>query len=82
MTHITLPRFGVILSVKTSVDIKKDEEYFASYGYGIPGPSWYRDVYAKYAKENPSEEAKERLKEFDRAIKEHELADEEMFGKP
>ena len=72
----------MILSVKTIVDVKKDEEFFASYGYGVPGPSWYRDVYAKYAKENPSEEAEERLKEFDRLIKEQELAEEKIFGNP
>ena len=40
------PRFGVINAVKTMKPIKKDEEYFASYGYPLAsGPKWYRELY-------------------------------------
>ena len=39
-------RFGVINAVKTMKPIKKDEEYFASYGYPLAsGPKWYRELY-------------------------------------
>jgi len=48
-------RFGLLLSFKTTVPIKKGEEIFSNYGYKMElAPKWYRDDYKKFVKENPS----------------------------
>ena len=47
-------RFGLINAIKTIYPIKKDEEFFASYGYSMTkSPKWYRDLYRQFAKANP-----------------------------
>ena len=47
-------RFGIVNAVKSVKSIKKDDEYFASYGYQMTSaPKWYRELYKKFAKENP-----------------------------
>ena len=38
----------------TSEDIKKDEEIFVNYGYGLnQAPEWYGEEYKKFQKEHP-----------------------------
>ena len=35
--------------------IKKDQEFFAPYGYTMDfAPKWYRELYKQYAKDNPT----------------------------
>ena len=42
-------RFGLLLSIKTLVPIKKDDEIFVDYGMRVEsGPQWYRDAYEKF----------------------------------
>ena len=65
-------RFGVIRSVKTLKRIEKDEEMFAFYGYGPPGPKWYLELFRKHASENPSESTNSSLEKFEAAQKEIE----------
>ena len=52
--------------MKTRRTFKKDEEFFASYGYRLPtGPKWYRELYRKFAKENPDLADESILKQLD-----------------
>ena len=69
-TSIYLPietaRFGVTLAVMTTKSIKKGEEYFASYGYSmISAPKWYRELYKKFAEENPDSFDPKKLEEIE-----------------
>ena len=35
--------------------IKKDQEFFAPYGYNMDfAPKWYRELYKQFAKDNPT----------------------------
>ena len=52
--HVDSARFGVINALITNVDIAKDEELFANYGYpATVGLDWYRDAYRNFARERP-----------------------------
>ena len=57
-------RYGILLAVKTLINIKKDEEFFANYGYQI-GPKWFRTLFRNYAKENPTPENQKKLQGLD-----------------
>ena len=58
-------RFGLIISYKTTVPIKQGEEIFVNYGFPMKdAPKWYRDMYKKFAKENPTKKDNEILKEI------------------
>ena len=47
-------RFGLVNALMTIFPIKKDEEFFASYGYQFTSsPKWYRDLYRQFPKANP-----------------------------
>ena len=53
-------RFGLTNAVKTTVPVKKDEEYFVEYGYVrtlVAAPKWYRDLFREFVnqQEDPSE---------------------------
>ena len=70
-------RFGVTNAVITLVPIKKDEEYFVNYGYPLQGntPTWYRDVFKQFAKENPTDrnlEYLQKIEEIEKAIEEYD----------
>ncbi len=54
-SHTDSARFGMIASMTTTRDIKKDEEFFLHYGYGIgPGaPRWYMAQYEQLIKDRP-----------------------------
>ncbi len=59
-------RFGIVNAVMTNQDIKKDQEYFASYGYNVrDGPKWYRDLFRVYALKNPDKVKKATLAELE-----------------
>ncbi len=46
--------------------IKKDEEYFANYGYPmLAAPKWHRDLFRQYAKDNPGIFKPEKLKQLE-----------------
>ena len=56
-------RFGLINSVKTLTSIKKDEEFFVNYKYAMNNsPKWYRELYKKFASENPGRANQDYLK--------------------
>ena len=60
------PRFGVINAVKTMKPIKKDEEYFASYGYPLAnGPKWYRELYVNKFFNSTSDNTDEAIKSIE-----------------
>ena len=60
------PRFGVINAVKTMKPIKKDEEYFASYGYPLAsGPKWYRELYINKFLNTTSDNTDEAIKSIE-----------------
>ena len=47
------------------VPIKKDEEIFHNYDYPMKfAPTWYRNLYKKLAKENPSKVDEKVLREI------------------
>ena len=75
-------RFGLINAIKTSYPIKKDEEFFASYGYQLTrSPKWYRDLYRQFAKANP--EVIRTIDEFESGLTEATTHDDaEGFGTP
>lgn len=59
-------RFGLTNAVKTTVPVKKDEEYFVEYGYAyniVAAPKWYRDLFRQFVKQekDPSEEYLEKI---------------------
>ena len=66
-------RFGITQSVATLVPIIKDEEFFVSYNYPMDvhkhsefvTPKWYRELYKKFASENPSQADEKDLKNID-----------------
>ncbi len=68
-------RFGIVNAVMTKEEIKKDQEYFASYGYSVVnGPKWYRDLFREYALENPDKVKKttlDELEEFELKLKQN-----------
>jgi len=85
-------RFGIILSLKTSMPMKKGEELFTHYGYTQTfAPKWYRELYKHYAKENPEKASKESLRviqEIDDVLEKHQIPlitsnqSKEMFSFP
>ena len=61
--HFKYSRFGIILSLKTKFEKKKDEELFVDYGYPVSTcPKWYRELYKQFAVENPEQASKVALK--------------------
>ena len=41
--------------MKTIAPIKKDQEFFAPYGYTMDfAPKWYRELYKQFVKDNPT----------------------------
>ena len=75
-------RFGLINAIKTIGPIKKDEEFFASYGYSMTkSPKWYRDLYRQFAKANP--DVIRTIDEFESGLNEATTHDDaEGFGTP
>ena len=68
--HATLNRFGIVLAIKTTEFIFKDQELFAHYGYSFKSsPRWYRNLFRQYAKENPTEGNLKKLDELNEAEK-------------
>ena len=42
--------------------IKKDQEFFAPYGYTMDfSPKWYRELYKQFAKDNPTKVDKRQM---------------------
>ena len=66
-------RFGITQSVAALVPIMKNEEFFVSYNYQMDvhkntefvTPKWYRELYKKFASENPSQADEKDLKNID-----------------
>ena len=43
--------------------IKKDQEFFAPYGYTMDSaPKWYRELYKQFVKDNPTKADKGQIK--------------------
>ena len=56
----------MINAVKTMKPIKKDEEYFASYGYPLAnGPKWYRELYVNKFFNSTSDNTDEAIKSIE-----------------
>eukprot|EP00095_Tigriopus_kingsejongensis_P003382 maker-scaffold153_size302544-snap-gene-2.26 protein:Tk03382 transcript:maker-scaffold153_size302544-snap-gene-2.26-mRNA-1 annotation:"hypothetical protein BRAFLDRAFT_120570" len=52
--YIDSARFGMVNALITTQDIKKNDEYFANYGYGIKlDLPWFQELYKKFAREHP-----------------------------
>lgn len=68
-------RFGIINILWTNKAIKKDEEYFASYGYNVKTTDlpWYREAYKKFAADFPDQADPSALEAI-RMIEEGKLA--------
>ena len=55
MANLYYSRFGITLGGKTMAPIKKDQEFFAHYGYTMDfAPKWYRESYKQFVKDNPT----------------------------
>ena len=52
--------------MKTIAPIKKDQEFFAPYGYTMDfAPKWYRELYKQFVKDNPTKANEGRMKMID-----------------
>ena len=75
--HLNHFRFGITLAAYTKVPIKKNQEFFASYGHNmVTGPKWYRQLYKQFSKENPSKANEGTLKmieEYERQLAEGDI---------
>ena len=69
---VYLSRFGITLSIETTVSLKKDLEIFVSYDYQMKkAPKWYRDLYKEFVKDNPNKAEERKIKiieEFDHRL--------------
>ena len=77
MWHFKYSRFGIILSLKTKIEKKKDEELFVDYGYPVATcPKWYRELYKQFAMENPEQASKvalETIQDIDEKLSKHPI---------
>ena len=47
-------RFGLVVALKTTRDVKKGEEFLVNYGYHYNiGPKWYKELFRASMKKEP-----------------------------
>ena len=61
--------------------IKKDQEFFAPYGYAMDyAPKWYRELYKQFVKDNPTKANEGQIKVIEYIDKKLAKGDIPMWG--
>ena len=68
--------------MKTIAPIKKDQEFFAPYGYTMDfAPKWYRELYKQFVKDNPTKADTGQIKIIEYIDEKLAKGDIPMWGK-